>query len=157
MTINSTASYQNKIDLPLGNWTKTSAWANSSVLIGRFLFSLIFIISSFAHFSSSTIAYAAKQGVPFSQVLVPLSGVLALLGGLSILLGFYARIGALFLILFLVPVTLVMHNFWAITDMGQAQIQQIMFMKNLAMLGGALLIFNFGAGPVSFDERAKSN
>ncbi|RPJ71848.1 MAG: DoxX family protein, partial [Alphaproteobacteria bacterium] len=39
---------------------------------------------------------------------------------------------------------------------AQAQIQQIMFMKNISMLGGALLVFNFGAGPVSFDERLKT-
>ncbi len=113
-------------------------------------------MSSFGHFSSGTIAYAANQGVSFSQVLVPFSGLLALLGGLSILLGFHARLGALCIILFLVPVTLMMHNFWAISDAAQAQIQQIMFMKNLSMLGGALLIFNFGAGPVSFDERSKT-
>ncbi|MFA6238079.1 MAG: DoxX family protein [Bacteriovorax sp.] len=153
MAINSTAGFQPKIDFPLANWIKTSALAHSSVLIGRCLFSFIFIMASFGHFSNSTINYAASQGVPLPQVLVPLSGVLALLGGLSILLGYHARIGALFIILFLVPVTLMMHNFWAITDVAQAQIQQIMFMKNLSMLGGALLVFNFGAGPVSFDER----
>lgn len=156
MATNSSVGFQSKIDFPLASWTKDSAFAHSLVLVGRFLFSLIFIISSFAHFSSTTIAYAATQGVPFSPLLVPFSGILALLGGLSILFGFHARLGAIFIILFLVPVTLTMHNFWAISDVGQAQIQQIMFMKNLSMLGGALFIFNFGAGPLSFDERKKS-
>jgi len=156
VTINTTTGYQSKMDFPLANWTNKSALAHATVLLGRSLFSLIFIISSFAHFSSDTISYAANQGVPFSQVLVPLSGVLAFIGGLSILLGFHARIGALCIILFLIPVTLMMHNFWAITDLAQAQIQQIMFMKNLSMLGGALLVFNFGAGPMSFDERSKT-
>lgn len=156
MTINSTTGYQSKIDFPLADWTNKSALAHATVLVGRALFSLIFIMSSFGHFSSETIAYAANQGVPVSQVLVPLSGVLAFLGGLSILLGFHARIGAICIILFLIPVTLMMHNFWAISDLAQAQIQQIMFMKNLSMLGGALLVFNFGAGPVSFDERSKT-
>lgn len=153
MTIHSTTGHQSKINFPLADWTKKSAMAHSTVLVGRAFFSLIFIISSFGHFTPETIAYAANQGVPAPQLLVPLSGVLALLGGLSILLGFHARIGALCIILFLVPVTLTMHNFWAIADQAQAQIQQIMFMKNLSMLGGALLIFNFGSGPVSFDER----
>jgi putative oxidoreductase len=87
-----------------------------------------------------------------ASALVPLSGILILLGGLSIMLGYHARIGALFIILFLVPVTLIMHNFWAVSDPAQVQIQQAMFMKNL---GGALLIFNFGAGPVSFDEKKR--
>lgn len=153
MATHSTADFPTKIDFPKANWIKNSALAHSSVLIGRCFFSLIFIMASFGHFSSSTINYAANQGVPFSQVLVPLSGVLALVGGLSILFGYHARIGAFFIILFLVPVTIMMHNFWAITDPAQAQIQQIMFMKNLSMLGGALLIFNLGAGPMSLDAR----
>jgi putative oxidoreductase len=153
MTIHLTADFQKKIEFPLMNWTKTSALGHASVLLGRCLFSFVFIISSLAHFSSQTINYAANQGVPMASLLVPLSGVLALLGGLSILLGYHARIGAFFIILFLVPVTLTMHNFWAITDPAQAQIQQIMFMKNLSMLGGAILVFNFGAVPVSFDKK----
>jgi putative oxidoreductase len=51
-------------------------------------------------------------------------------------------------------VTLMMHNFWAIADPQMAQLQQGMFMKNLSMLGGALLIAHFGAGPVSLDARS---
>lgn len=102
-------------------------------------------------FSARTIGYAAHQGVPLPGVAVPLAGVLALLGGVSVLLGFHARIGASLLVLFLVPVTLMMHRFWAVADPGAAQIQQIMFMKNLSMLGAALLVTYFGAGPVSVD------
>jgi putative oxidoreductase len=56
-------------------------------------------------------------------------------------------------VLFLVPVTLMMHRFWATTDPMMASIQQVMFMKNLSMLGGALLLTHFGAGPLSFDAR----
>lgn len=55
--------------------------------------------------------------------------------------------------LFLVPVTLAMHKFRTVSDPMMAQIQMIMFMKNVAMLGGALLISQFGAGPVSLDAR----
>src|SRR5258705_12769906 len=86
------------------------------VPIGRALFAAIFIMSSFGHFTRKTIDYAAQQGVPFASIAVPLSGVLALVGGISVLIGYKARIGALLLILFLVPVTLMMHNFWAIQD-----------------------------------------
>jgi putative oxidoreductase len=46
-----------------------------------------------------------------------------------------------------------MHNFWAMTDPGMAQMQQIMFMKNVSMLGAALLIAHFGSGPLSVDNR----
>lgn len=69
------------------------------------------------------------------------------------LLGYRARLGALMIIAFLVPATLTMHNFWAIDDPTMAMMQQVMFMKNLAMLGGALLITHFGAGPYSLDAR----
>jgi putative oxidoreductase len=105
------------------------------------------------HFSSKTIAYAASQGVPLASIAVPLSGVLALAGGLSILLGFRARIGAWLLVAFLAAVTPMMHNFWTVTDPMMHQMQFIMFMKNVSMLGGALLITQFGAGPWSLDQR----
>jgi len=79
--------------------------------------------------------------------------VLAIAGGLSILLGYRAKLGAWLIVLFLIPVTLMMHKFWAVTDSMMAQIQMIMFMKNVSMLGGALLISQFGAGPFSLDAR----
>jgi putative oxidoreductase len=60
------------------------------------------------------------------------------------------------LVAFLIPVTLMMHNFWAVKDAMMAQVQMAMFMKNLSMLGGALAFFYFGAGPVSLDARQKS-
>src|SRR5258708_975594 len=122
-----------------------------AVLAGRQLFSLIFILSSARHFSSQTIASAAAHGVPLPDLLVPLSGIIALLGGLSILLGFQTRIGAGLLVIFLVPVTLMMHNFWSISDPMSLQIEKAIFLKNVTMLGGALVISYFGAGPLSLD------
>ena len=74
-------------------------------------------------------------------------------GGLSILLGYRAKVGAWLIALFLIPVTLMMHNFWAVHDPMMAQLQMVMFMKNVAVLGGALLISQFGAGPLSLDVR----
>jgi len=121
------------------------------VLLGRLLFAAIFLTAGLGHFSKQTIGYAASQGVPLATIAVPLSGVLALAGGLSILLGYRAKIGAWLIILFLVPVTLILHNFWAVKDPMMAQMQQIMFMKNLSMLGAALLITQVGAGPFSLD------
>ena len=124
------------------------------VPIGRAFFGAIFIKSAPGHFTPQAIAYAAHQGVPLASILVPLSGVLALVGGVSVLLGYRARLGAWLLVAFLVPVTLMMHNFWAVADPQMAQLQQGMFMKNLSMLGGALLIAHFGAGPVSLDAQS---
>src|SRR5438270_6737939 len=123
------------------------------VLLGRFLFALIFLMSSPHHFSKQTIAYASSQGVPLASLAVPFSGILGLLGGFSILLGYRAKIGAWLIVLFLVPVTVMLHKFWGISDPAQAQMQMIMFMKNVSMLGGALLISQFGAGPLSLDAR----
>lgn len=124
------------------------------VVIGRVLYALIFITSGSFHFTDAAADYASSQGVPAAPILVPLAGVMAIVGGLSILLGFKARWGAWIIVLFLVPVTLMMHRYWALDDPMQRQIQMAMFMKNTSMLGAALLIAWFGAGPVSVDERA---
>jgi putative oxidoreductase len=141
----------------VGGWSKSASgaatWANTAVVVaGRVLFSLLFITAGLGHFSRQTVAYAASQGVPLASIAVPISGVLALAGGLSILLGYHARIGAWLIALFLVPVTLMMHKFWTVGDPMMAHVQQIMFLKNMTMLGGALLISQFGAGPVSLDS-----
>jgi putative oxidoreductase len=121
------------------------------VLIGRALFSLIFLISGFRHFSRQSVDYAASQHVPAASFLVPVSGILAIVGAISIMLGYKAKLGAWLIVLFLVPVTFMMHNFWAVTDPMMKQMQMAMFMKNLSMLGGALIIAWFGAGPLSLD------
>jgi putative oxidoreductase len=124
----------------------------ATILAGRVFFSLIFIFAGLNHFSKQTIAFAASQGVPLASVAVPLSGVIAVVGGLSILLGYRARLGAWLIVLFLIGVT-PLHNFWAVHDPMMAQIQMTMFMKNVSMIGGALLISQFGAGPLSLDAR----
>ncbi len=98
---------------------------------------------------------AAQHGVPMPQILVPAAGVLAGLGGLSILLGYRAKIGAWLIAIFLLAVTPIMHNFWTIADPAMAQAQLVNFMKNISMLGGALVITQFGAGPWSLDARRK--
>ena len=126
------------------------------VFAGRLFFSFIFLLAASNHFAHQTIAYAAAQGVPLASIAVPVSGVIALAGGLSILLGYHARIGAWLIALFLVGVTPMMHNFWAVKDPMMAQMQMIMFLKNISMLGGALLISQFGAGPWSLDARRES-
>ena len=123
------------------------------VLLGRFFYALIFLMAAANHFSKQTIAYAATQGVPLASVAVPLSGIMALAGGMSILLGYRAKTGAWLIVLFLVPVTLMMHKFWTVHDPMMAQTQMAMFMKNVALLGAALLITQFGSGPLSLDAR----
>src|ERR1700730_12373716 len=121
------------------------------VLLGRVLFGLIFVMAGASNFGSQTIAFAASQGVPFASFAVPLSGAIALTGGLSILLGYRAKIGAWLLVLFLATVTPMLHNFWTVADPMMHQMQLILFMKNVSMLGGALLVTQLGAGPWSLD------
>src|ERR1700677_5084471 len=92
-------------------------------LAGRILFSAIFIMSGFFHFSQQDIAYATQAGIPMAGFLVPASGILALLGGLSILIGYKAKLGAWLLVVFLIPVTLAMHNIWAVIEPHTAKIK----------------------------------
>lgn len=125
------------------------------VLLGRFFFVLIFLLSGPRHFMSQTIAYATAAGVPLANIAVPLSGIVALAGGLSVLLGYRARIGAWLVALFLVAVTPIMHKFWGITDPVMFQMQFVNFMKNVSMLGAALVITQVGSGPWSLDARGK--
>ena len=132
-----------------------SVFTGLIVVAGRALFAFIFILSSPRQFQSAAVNAAAQHGVPMAQILVPLSGVLAGLGGLSILLGYRAKIGAWLIAIFLLAVTPVMHNFWAIADPAMAQAQMVNFMKNVSMLGGALLITQFGGGPWSLDAWRK--
>jgi len=67
--------------------------------------------------------------------------------------GHSLKLGAWLVVLFLVLVTPIMHKFWGVADPNMAQVQMIMFLKNVSMLGGALLITQFGAGPLSLDAR----
>jgi putative oxidoreductase len=123
------------------------------VALGRLFYSLIFVVAGFGHFTHQEIAYAAAQGIPIAGVLVPASGIMAIVGGLSILLGFHGKLGAWLLVLFLVPVTFAMHNFWAVKDPMMQQIQMAMFLKNFSMLGSALFFTQIGTGPLSLDSR----
>jgi putative oxidoreductase len=144
-----------------GHRTASPTWTSEHVAdavrfavpLGRALFSAIFLAAVMGHFTPQFAEYARRQGVPAPEILVPLAGVIAFAGGLSILLGYHARIGALLIAVFLVPVTFYMHNFWAVTDTMQRQMQEANFMKNMAMLGAALWMTYCGAGPFSFDNR----
>lgn len=129
--------------------------AGPVVLLGRLLFTLLFVMAGPQQFTSQLIGYAAAQGVPLPSIAVPVAGVLAIAGGLSVLLGYRAKIGAWLLVVFLAGVTPLMHNFWAVSDPVMHQTQFVNFMKNLSMLGAALFITQTGSGPWSLDARRK--
>ncbi len=123
------------------------------VLLGRILFSLLFIMKSFEHFSPDTIRMAAQSGIPLANILVPIAGVLAFLGGLSVLLGYKGSLGAWLLVIFLLPTALMMHQFWQMNDPFATMMHHYCFWKNIALMGSALMITYFGTGPYSLDNR----
>jgi|SRR5215470_3504317 len=117
------------------------------VLIGRILFSAIFLLSAVGHFTQrQTMAgYASAKGVPYSELAVLVSGVLLALGGLMVLLGIWADLGALLLVIFLVPTAVLMHGFWRESDAQAKQLEIIQFNKDIALAGAALMLFAFFA------------
>jgi putative oxidoreductase len=123
-------------------------------LIGRLAFALLFIHAGLGHFKPETVAYAAASGVPLANLLVPASGLLAIVAALMIATGYRARLGAAGIVAFLVPVTFAMHKFWAIPDPMMASLQQVMFLKNISLIGAALYFIYAGAGAYSLDARA---
>ena len=92
----------------------------------------------------------ADKGLPAVDALLSVAVGLELVGGILVLLGLYARWGALALLAFLVPVTLIMHNFWTLPE-AEAMKQMINFMKNVSIAGGLLMVLALGAGPLSID------
>ena len=121
-------------------------------LVGRILMSLIFVVSGLGKLfqSSGTAAAMATKGIPLVSVAVPLVILFELGSGLLLLVGYRTRLVALLLSLYLVPVTLLFHNFWAFQGMDQ-QMQMINFLKNVAILGGLLRLASDGAGGISLD------
>lgn len=122
-----------------------------ALLVGRILFSAMFILSGITHFAqfNGMTEYAKTMGVPAPGFMVALTGLMILLGGIGVLLGYQAKIAAALLVIFLIPTAFIMHPFWKMSDPMQKAAQQAQFMKNLSMAGAALLIIYFGSGPMS--------
>jgi putative oxidoreductase len=120
-----------------------------ALIAGRILFSALFIFSALGHFKPGTIAFASSKGVPFASFFVPFSGVMELVGGISILIGYEAKLGAWLIVLFMIPVTFVFHQFWKITDPLQKQMEMATFLKNISIMGAALILTYFGSGQFS--------
>lgn len=111
-------------------------------LIGRLLFGGFFILSGINHLRNrkQMAPYAQSKGVPEPELTVALTGIPLLIGGTSILLGVKPKFGALAILGFLAGVSPVMHDFWRNEDPNERQNNQINFLKNLALAGGALAL-----------------
>jgi len=118
--------------------------------LGRLLLAQIFLVAGVEKIlePAGTQAYMASKGMPVTGLFLLAAIAFELGGGLSLLFGFRARWGALALVVFLIPTTLIFHT--GFSD----PVQQVMFMKNLAIMGGLLMITAFGPGRFSIDEYA---
>jgi len=110
-------------------------------LIGRIILGVFYLFSGTSHFSQLNMmaGYAGSKGVPAPKLAVIVSGVLLLVGSLSIITGFQPLIGVVALVLFFLPVTFMMFNFWSIQDQTARMSEMINFMKNMALMGSALM------------------
>lgn len=122
-------------------------------LMGRMLLSAIFLLSGFMKLMSwpATAELMAEVGMIAVPFFLSLAILFEIGGGLALLLGWQARLGALALIAFLIPVTLIFHDFWAFEGLAR-QNELAHFLKNLTIMGGLLLILSRGAGPHSVDR-----
>ncbi len=128
--------------------------ASFAALAGRILLAVIFLVSGFGKITgyAGTEALMASKGLPMPAILLPLTILTELGGAILLVLGLKARWAALWLFLFLIPTTLVFHAFWGI-DPKLAQMQQIHFLKNVAIMGGMLMVVALGPGRYSMDRR----
>ena len=116
------------------------------ILIGRILFGLIFVGSGIAgHLreTDATAGYGEMRGLKNARLLTQLSGVLIAAGGLAVMLGVWADLAALGLAVYCVLTAILIHHFWTDKDEMTKTIEMSMFMKNLSMAGGGLILFGF--------------
>ena len=124
------------------------------VVIARILLALMFVLAGVGKLGGleGTAGYIASKGLPLPMVLAVATGVLELVAGVLLIIGWQARWAALALAAFTLVASVIFHNFWAMPA-AQQMMQQLMFMKNMAVIGGLLLVFAFGAGALSLDAR----
>ena len=130
---------------------------STTALVGRMLIAAIFVISGVAKLAdlAQTAGYMTSAGIPAAHGLAIIAGLGEILGGLMLLFGFLTRIGALGLALFLIPTTLLFHQFWALTGQ-EAQMQLVNFLKNVAIMGGLYGYVAFGGGRYSIDAKLRN-
>jgi len=110
-------------------------------LIGRIILGVYYLFNASNHFMRLEMmaGYTGSKGVPMPKLFVVVTGVLLTLGGLSILTGFQPTIGVILLIIFFLPVTFIMHNFWAVEDQMAKMGEMTNFVKNMGLMSSALM------------------
>ena len=128
---------------------------NPLSLVGRLLMAALFFpagISKVAGFAG-TVGYIASKGAPVPEVAAIIAIIVEVGGGLALILGFKARWAALALAAFTLVATVMFHNYWTFPA-EQQMMQQLMFMKNVAVIGGLLTLAAWGAGAWSVDGKS---
>jgi putative oxidoreductase len=122
---------------------------SAALLAGRVLLSAMFILAGFAKLTaiSGTAAWFGSLGIPLPTMTTVLVGLIELVGGLAVLAGFHTRIAGLALAAFTLAATAIAH--FDFTD----QMQVLLLQKNLAVVGGFLVLAVAGPGGLSFDGR----
>jgi putative oxidoreductase len=125
-----------------------------SALIGRLLLALMFLLAGLSKLGGleGTAGYIASKGLPMAQVLAIATVALELVAAVMLIVGWQTRWAALALAAFTLLATVLFHNYWAMPA-DQQMMQELMFMKNLAITGGLLALFAFGPGSLSLDAR----
>ncbi len=123
------------------------------LLLGRLLIAYIFVIAGYGKIAgfAGTAKYMASKGMPMVEPLLVATIAIELIGGLMIAVGFKARWAAWAFFLWLIPVTLVFHAYWAVPP-EQVMAQTIQFQKNLAIMGAMLYVALMGPGRLSLDK-----
>jgi putative oxidoreductase len=132
----------------------SSTMTNALALIGRLLLAPMFLLAGYSKIGgfAGTAGWIASKGLPMPEVLTGAALVVELVAGVMLVLGWKARWAALALAGFTVLANYFFHNFWAMPE-AQYMTQQLFFMKNIAVIGGLLLIAALGPGAWSIDRR----
>ncbi len=128
--------------------------SNPLTLVGRLLLALLFVPAGFAKLTgfAGTAGYIASKGLPMPEVGAVIAIVVELLGGAALILGLGTRWAAVVLSVFTLGASVFFHNFWAMPA-DQAYVNQLMFFKNIAVIGGLLVLAAHGAGAFSVDAK----
>jgi putative oxidoreductase len=124
------------------------------VLVARLLLALMFLLAGIEKFTGleGTAGYIASAGLPLPKLLALAAAVVEVLGAALLIVGWQARWAALALAGFTLLATVFFHNFWTLPQ-DQQMTQMLMFLKNLAAIGGLLMVYAFGPGSLSLDAR----
>lgn len=129
---------------------------NALALAGRILMAWLFIPAGFGKIAgfSGSVGYAAAMGMPLPEIGVAVGLLIELVGGIFLLIGLKTRHAAMVLAFFTLVATLIFHAYWSVPA-DQAMMQQLLFNKNIAVVGGLLAFAAWGAGGWSVDANRR--